>query len=65
MTSNHLKPGVQQAPGTSCIFNMPQTVGIVQHNAGIMSSPFITVVHYSAVTFEEVCVLVIDLLLCK
>jgi len=32
MTTNHLKIGVRHTPETLCIYNLPQTMGNVQHN---------------------------------
>jgi len=36
MTITHMKMGVQPTPETSRILNIPQTVGNIQHNIGIL-----------------------------
>jgi hypothetical protein len=39
MTTNHLKKGVEAIPETSCMSNIPQTVGNDQRNVGVMNHP--------------------------
>jgi hypothetical protein len=36
MTTNHLKTGVEPTPETSCISNISQTMGNVQHSVSII-----------------------------
>jgi hypothetical protein len=39
MTTNHLKTGVERTRETSCISNIPQTIGNVQNNVSVMNQP--------------------------
>jgi hypothetical protein len=44
MTANHLK-GVEPVPKMSCIFNITQTMDIVQHNYGVAILVFFNTKH--------------------
>jgi hypothetical protein len=40
MTTNRMKTGAESTPEKSCISNMPQTMGNVQHNVPKMNKPY-------------------------